>query len=98
MAAPTVADIDGARALIVANSANTFGSMFGDHSVCGAFPTHSFATDDKRHAGITVGSGADRKRYIHFNNRFMQNLQDMGWERDYGVVECVPIAVVYSPE
>ncbi len=41
-------------------------------------------------------SGAARRRYLHFNNSFLQHLQAMGWDRDYGIVELVPIAVVHA--
>lgn len=73
---------------------NTFGGMFGDKRKCGYFPTHSFATESKEHPGITVASSSGKKRYIHFNNEFLQHLQSMGWLRDYGICELIPIATV----
>ncbi len=60
------------------------------------FPTHTFETNDKNRPGIINGVGAARRRFLHFNNVFMQHLQSMGWDRDYGVVELIPIAVVHA--
>ena len=78
------------------NSHNVFGGMFGDMRHCGAMPTHTFKTDDTRHQGIfNYTMDSKRERYLHFNNKFMKNLETMGWERDYQIVELIPIAVVH---
>lgn len=79
-----------------ATAGNSFGGMFGDHSVCGAFPTHTFETLEKDRPTINHGTGRDKKQFLHFNNKFMQNLQEMGWDRDYGIIEMIPIAVVHG--
>eukprot|EP00961_Rhodomonas_salina_P117832 1585941-Rhodomonas_salina.1 len=80
------------------NASNAFGGMFGDPQRCGVFPTHTFATEDKRRPGIAQGVPPNRKRFLHFNNSFQQHLQDMGWDRDYGIVELIPIAVVHMSD
>eukprot|EP00961_Rhodomonas_salina_P089552 1204244-Rhodomonas_salina.5 len=75
-----------------ANSYSTFGGMFGNNQSGGVFPTETFETQRKEHPTILCAG----KRYLHFNNQFMQNLSSIGWDRDYGVIELIPIAVVYS--
>ena len=79
------------------NSHNVFGGMFGDTRTCGSMPTHTFQTDDPQHQTIAnTNASGKRERYLHFNNSFMKNLEAMGWDRDYQIVELIPIAVVHS--
>lgn len=73
---------------------NIFGGMFGDKNRCGYFPTHTFPTESKEHPGIKNARKGSKTRYLHFNNMFLEHLQKMGWDRDYGTVELVPIATV----
>jgi hypothetical protein len=84
----------------------SFGSMFGHAS--GVFPTHTpeykvtlgspsylqgldtkvvtrWRSQPRARAGGTV--------YQCFDEAFMRNLEGMGWNRDHGVVELVPIVV-----
>jgi hypothetical protein len=84
----------------------SFGSMYGH--VSGVFPTHSPAYkpllgspsyvhgfDTKvvvRYGSEPRVKGANTV-YQCFDEAFMRNLEQMGWNRDHGVVELVPIVV-----
>jgi hypothetical protein len=80
---------------------NCFGSMFGDHATCGAFPTSSPAV--KRQQSITVQDTAAVVRlhspplratqYMCFDEAFFKTVEKMQWNRDNGCVELIPIVV-----
>jgi hypothetical protein len=79
----------------------SFGSMFGDRDVCGAFPTSIPAV--KEAGSIVVGDGdavvrhksvAEKKReYMCVCEDVFSVFKDMGWNRNNGVVELIPIVV-----
>ena len=78
--------------------------MFGNHRVCGAFPTRSPVVTLKHPNAISV---RDRPYVIHassetphaqaafmcFDEVFFKNLELMQWNRDNGHVELIPIVV-----
>ena len=84
----------------------SFGSMYGHAS--GVFPTHSPAYKPMLGSPSYV-HGLDTKVVVRygseprvkgastvyqcFDEAFMRNLESMGWNRDHGVVELVPIVV-----
>lgn len=78
--------------------------MFGDHRVCGTFPTSSPVV--KRQQSILVqdtpaivrlrsGGGPPnaRKPYMCFDEAYFKTLESMQWNRDNGYVELIPIVV-----
>ena len=75
--------------------------MFGDHKVCGAFPTSSPIV--KRHQSILVQDTAQLVRlrsqrvtsaqYMCFDEAYFKTLESMQWNRDNGCVELIPIVV-----
>jgi hypothetical protein len=79
------------------------GAMFGNHQVCGAFPTRSplVAPASARNAVIVQDGGciirqekvSGRQHYVCFDEAFLKNLERMQWNRDNGVVELIPIVV-----
>lgn len=87
----------------------SFGSMFGSGDACGIFPTrspcyrpgmgspnyvHGFDTSIVSRLNSTVRTKSSATTvYQCFDEAFMRNLETMGWNRDHGVVELVPIAV-----
>ena len=87
----------------------SFGSMFGSSSVCGVFPTrapcympgfgsptHVLGFDTPLVSRLTSAPrarGSTSTVYQCFDEAFMRNLETMGWNRDHGVVELVPITV-----
>lgn len=79
---------------------NCFGSMFGDHATCGAFPTSS--PQVRRALSITVQdtpqivrlrSPRARAPYMCFDEAYFKMLESMQWNRDNGCVELIPIVV-----
>jgi hypothetical protein len=81
---------------------NCFGSMFGDHERCGAFPTSSPLV--KRQQSIAVQDTAAIVRlhsappktplpYMCFDEAYFKTLESMQWNRDNGCVELIPIVV-----
>lgn len=79
------------------NSKSLFGGMFGTRSRTCVFPMETYETGGARNVPSICCTGEKgRKQYLHFNNDFMQNLTLSGWERDYGITELVPIAVIYA--
>jgi hypothetical protein len=89
----------------------SFGSMFGSSAVCGMFPTRSpcyrvgMGSPSFVHgldtALVTRLKSENRTRASHsvfqcFDETFMRNLETMGWNRDHGVVELIPIAVTVA--
>jgi hypothetical protein len=85
----------------------SFGSMFGSGDVCGVFPTRSPCYRPGMGSPSHV-QGLDTQLvtrlrtpprtkastvYQCFDESFMRNLETMGWNRDHGVVELVPITV-----
>jgi len=84
----------------------SFGTMYAHN--CEVFPTHSpiyhpslgnpscvSGFDTKlvvRHGSARRAKG-DKTVYQCFDEAFMRKLEDMGWNRDHGVVELVPIVV-----
>jgi hypothetical protein len=81
--------------------ANCFGSMFGDHRTCGAFPTSSPAV--KRQQSIVVQDTPQLVRlrsnrvaaaqYMCFDEAYFKTLESMQWNRDNGYIELIPIVV-----
>ncbi len=81
--------------------ANCFGSMFGDHLRCGAFPTASPVV--RRQQSILVQDTPQLVRlrrarpgplqYMCFDEAYFKTLESMQWNRDNGCVELIPIAV-----
>ena len=86
----------------------SFGSMFGCADLCGVFPTRSpcyrkglgspnhvqgLDTDIVARIQSPARSKSCSTVYQCFDEAFMRNLESMGWNRDHGVVELVPITV-----
>lgn len=87
----------------------SFGSMFGSEDMCGVFPTrapcyrpgmgspsHVYGYDTpivSRLSNSARTKDSAATVYQCFDEAFMRNLEIMGWNRDNGVVELVPIAV-----
>lgn len=84
----------------------SFGSMAGH--TCGVFPTRSPSYNPSLGSPsfvqgldtkIVVRTGSQRREkgeksvYQCFDEAFMRTLEEMGWNRDFGVVELVPIVV-----
>jgi hypothetical protein len=80
--------------------------MFGDHRVCGTFPTSSPVV--KRQQSILVqdtpaivrllqsGKTAvpnTRTPYMCFDEAYFKTLESMQWNRDNGYIELIPIVV-----
>jgi len=79
---------------------NCFGSMFGNHKTCGAFPTcspmvkrqQSIRVQDTE-AIVRLGSSAARTDYMCFDEAYFKTLESMQWNRDNGCIELIPIVV-----
>lgn len=80
------------------------GAMFGNHRVCGAFPTRSPVVTAKHSNAISVRDrpyvvrASDETPQGHtafmcFDEAFFKNLELMQWNRDNGHVELIPIVV-----
>ena len=84
----------------------SFGTMYAHH--CEVFPTHSpmyargfgnpscvqgVDTRIVTRAKSLPRTKADKTTYQCFDEAFMRKLEEMGWNRDHGVVELVPIVV-----
>lgn len=83
------------------------GAMFGNHRVCGAFPTQSpvISQQSARHTNaVMVQDGKEivrpeksdnpnRQHHLCFDEAFFKNLERMQWNRDNGFVELIPIVV-----
>jgi hypothetical protein len=79
----------------------SYGGMFGDHGVCGAFPTS--APQVKRQQSITVQDAhtvvrmhsqpVKKAQYMCFDEAYFKTLESMQWNRDNGYIELVPIIV-----
>lgn len=84
----------------------SFGSMYGH--TCGIFPTHSpvyvpaFGSSQRVHGldtKLVVRHRSPRRvkgepsYYQCFDEVYLRQLETMGWNRDHGVVEMVPIVV-----
>lgn len=77
--------------------------MFGDHRVCGTFPTSSPVV--KRPQSILVQdtpaivrlrskkTAAGQTPYMCFDEAYFKTLESMQWNRDNGYVELIPIVV-----
>ena len=75
--------------------------MFGDHRVCGVFPTSSPTI--KRHQSILVqdtpqivrlrSARVSSAQYMCFDEAYFKTLESMQWNRDNGCVELIPIIV-----
>ena len=80
-----------------------FGSMFGDHGVCGAFPTsspmvrrpQSILAQDSPHTVVRLHSSVPKAPlpYMCFDEAYFKTLESMQWNRDNGHVELIPIVV-----
>lgn len=81
--------------------ANCFGSMFGDHRTCGAFPTasppvkrqQSILVQDTAHLVRLRSARASAVPYMCFDEAYFKTLETMQWNRDNGCVELIPIVV-----
>ena len=81
------------------------GAMFGNHKVCGAFPTRSPVLPSRHPNAITVRDRAyivradessnptKQASFMCFDEAFFKNLERMQWNRDNGHVELIPIVV-----
>jgi hypothetical protein len=81
------------------------GAMFGNHRVCGAFPTRSPAVTARQPNAIAVRDrpyvvraeegikGQGQSSFMCFDEAFFKNLELMQWNRDNGHVELIPIIV-----
>lgn len=74
--------------------------MFGDHQVCGAFPTYSPCVRRPQSilvqdtpAIVRLHSGSSRQHYMCWDEAFFKVLERMQWNRDNGAVELIPIVV-----
>lgn len=83
------------------------GAMFGNHMVCGAFPTRSPVVNVRHPNAIAVRDRAYIVRadgmsqtgqcaFMCFDEAFFKNLELMQWNRDNGHVELIPIVVGLS--
>jgi hypothetical protein len=77
-----------------------YGSMFGNHRVCGMFPTS--APRVKRPQSVLVQdsdcivrlhSKPEREHYMFHDEQYFRNLERMEWNRDFGYIELIPIVV-----
>ena len=83
-----------------------YGAMFGNHRVCGAFPTRSPVVTAKHRNAVTAQDHAyviraedkvhQKNSYMCFDEAFFKNLELMQWNRDNGYVELIPIIVGIS--
>jgi hypothetical protein len=78
--------------------------MFGDHRVCGTFPTSSPIV--RRQQSILVqdtpaivrlrpkkAAQGQQTPYMCFDEAYFKTLESMQWNRDNGYVELIPIVV-----
>jgi hypothetical protein len=82
------------------------GAMFGNHRICGAFPTRSPVVTAKHQNAVTAQDRAyviraedgahPQSSYMCFDEAFFKNLELMQWNRDNGYVELIPIIVGIS--
>lgn len=81
-----------------------YGSMFGDHARCGAFPTSSPVMKSRRQQAIMAQDTPAVVRlhsippkaavpYMCFDEAYFKTLESMQWNRDNGFVELIPIVV-----
>jgi hypothetical protein len=74
--------------------------MFGDHRVCGAFPTsspcvrrpQSILVQDTD-AIVRLRAPPGRQHYMCFDEACFKTLESMQWNRDNAFVELIPIVV-----
>lgn len=79
------------------------GAMFGNHRICGAFPTRSPIVTQKHPNAVAAQDRAYVVRledkthppssFMCFDEAFFKNLELMQWNRDNGYVELIPIIV-----
>jgi hypothetical protein len=82
------------------------GAMFGNHGICGAFPTRSPVVTGKHPNAVTAPDRAyvvragdkahAQSSFMCFDEAFFKNLELMQWNRDNGYVELIPIIVGVS--
>lgn len=77
-----------------ASSNSMFGGGFGSKSRVSILPMETHEANARDAPTISCNTPGGRKSFLHFNNDFIQNLTKAGWERDYGITELVPVAVV----
>ena len=78
-----------------------FGSIFGDKTVCGAFPvtlpkvrrTESVNVLDSSCVVRLKTGGGKKEAFMCFDEAYFKNLERMQWNRDNGYVELIPIVV-----
>lgn len=77
-----------------------FGTMYGNHTVCGTFPVNAPIVD--RLESMTVldsscivrhASHNTKTKYMCFDESYYKNLEGMQWNRDYGMEALIPIVV-----
>jgi hypothetical protein len=79
------------------------GAMFGNHRVCGTFPTRSptvtarhpnaVPAQDRAYVVRAEGGQPQGRVFMCFDEAFFKNLELMQWNRDNGHVELIPIVV-----
>ena len=83
-----------------AHKVASFGSMFGDYSICGTFPLNaprvnraaSLVVQDASY--VTRYSGKQPKeKYMCFDESYFKVLESMQWNRDNGYEPLIPIVV-----
>ena len=77
-----------------------FGSMFGDHKVCGMFPTSAAKVNRPQSilvqdadCVVRLGNKPGKEPYMCFDEAYFKNLELMQWNRDNGYVELIPVVV-----
>lgn len=83
-----------------AHKVASFGSMFGDYSVCGTFPLN--APRINRPSSLLVQDASyvtrynqkiAREKYMYFDESYFKVLENMQWNRDNGYEPLIPIVV-----
>lgn len=78
------------------NSNSFFGGMFGRKDHLSVFPMQTNEITNKKMPKISSMVDGKLKHFLHFNNDFLQNLTKTGWDRDYGIVELVPVVDIHT--
>ena len=85
-----------------AHKVSTFGSMYGDHSICGCFPV-SAPKSKRQGSSIYIQDSSCivrnkkitplKESYMCFDEAYFKNLEAMQWNRDNGYEPLIPIVV-----
>lgn len=80
--------------------ASCYGTMYGTHSVCGAFPVNAPIVKRPESLYVLDSSCVVRHKsqpckvpYMCFDENYFKNLEGMQWNRDYGMEALIPIVV-----